>query len=193
MIAAPSMGRWRSSPPIRARPLRPPMDRRGDPTAVPFRGRLLRALYHLGGVLAQSVGRVYGELWREVIYAGLVIAGALSGRATVSRGGRGVTAAILYMFVASANLALRATGATWRTYLRVQRSALASAVAAAAVALSVRLLFEAAAAQLEIAVAASSAAAVPGVAGILWTLSSPAFEPLLASRPHWGTRLETLA
>jgi O-antigen/teichoic acid export membrane protein len=38
-----------------------------------------RALYHLGGVVALSVGRVYAELWRQAVYAGLVITGAVVG------------------------------------------------------------------------------------------------------------------
>jgi 8-oxo-dGTP diphosphatase len=38
-----------------------------------------RALYHLGGVVAQSVGRVYGELRNQTAYAALVIGGGLVG------------------------------------------------------------------------------------------------------------------
>ncbi len=38
-----------------------------------------RALYHLGGITAQSLGRIYGELWRQVVYAALVIGGVLVG------------------------------------------------------------------------------------------------------------------
>ena len=61
-----------------------------------------RALYHLGGVVAQSVGRVYGELRNQTIYAGLVIAGALIGsRFDLPGVAVGVSGAILFMFLAT--------------------------------------------------------------------------------------------
>jgi PST family polysaccharide transporter len=73
-------------------------------------GGYLRSLYHLGSIVAQSVGQVFQELWRQVIYAGLVIAGAVVGSAWGLPGvAAGVSAAILYMYVACGHLALRAT------------------------------------------------------------------------------------
>src|SRR5262249_10463642 len=102
-----------------------------------------RALYHLGGIVAQSVGRVYGELWRQVIYAAAIVGGTLVGsRYGLSGVAIGVSAAILYMFVASGQLALRATATTWRMYLRAQVGALVAAGVTCAVALIVRLLLE---------------------------------------------------
>jgi O-antigen/teichoic acid export membrane protein len=150
-----------------------------------------RALYHLGGILAQSVGRVYAELRCEVIYAGLVIAGALAGsRYGLPGVAAGVGAAILYMFVACANLALGATGTTWGAYLQVQRGALATAAVAGSVALFTRLPLEAGGASSPIiTLAVLAAAAIPWCVGILWTLGRQDFEPLRASLPRSSVRL----
>src|SRR6185503_5142408 len=40
-----------------------------------------RSLFHVGAVVAHSVGRVYSDLWRQLVYAILVIVGALIGSA----------------------------------------------------------------------------------------------------------------
>ena len=150
-----------------------------------------RALYHLGGVLAQSVGHVYGELRCEVIYAGLVIAGTLAGSSYGLSGvAVGVGTAILYMFVACGNLALRATGATWGTYLQVQRGALVTAGVTGGVALLTRLPLEAGrASSAVITFAVLAAAAIPWSVGILRTLGRQDFEPLRACLPRSGARL----
>jgi PST family polysaccharide transporter len=154
-----------------------------------------RALYHLGGVLAQSVGQVYGELRCEVIYACLVIAAALAGsRYGLPGVAAGVGAAILYMFVACGNLAISVTGTTWGTYLQVQRGALTTAVVAGGAALFARLLLEAGrASSVVITLAVLTVAAIPWSAGILWTLGRPNCEPLRSALPGWGARtLEAL-
>jgi PST family polysaccharide transporter len=150
-----------------------------------------RALYHLGGIVAQSVGRVYGELWRQVTYAAAVVGGTLVGSPYGLPGvAIGVSAAILYMFVATGQLALRATGTPWRMYLRVQVAAILTAGATGAIALTVRLLLEASHfAAAAIALAVLAAAAVPWSLGMLWTLGEPELEPLRASLPGPGVRL----
>jgi O-antigen/teichoic acid export membrane protein len=150
-----------------------------------------RALYHLGGIVAQSVGQIYGELWRQIIYAGLVIGGALIGsRFGLAGVAAGVGVAILYMFIATGHLALRSTGTPWRLYLRVQAGALVTAGATCIAALSIRVLFEASrASSATITLAILAAAAVPWSVGMLWTLSDPDFEPLVACLPRWGARL----
>jgi len=154
-----------------------------------------RALYHLGGVVAQSVGRVYSEMWRQAVYAALVIAGVLAGtRHGLWAVAVGVSVAILYMFVATAQLALRVTGATWRMYFGVQSGALATAVITCAVALCTRLLLEAMHARSSIiAVAVVAGAAVPWALGIGWNLGQQEFEPIRAGLPQlWVRAVETL-
>lgn len=77
-----------------------------------------RALYHVGGVVAQSVGWVYQEVRRQAVYAALVIAGAVIGsRYGLPGVAVGVGVAILYMFVALGQLALRATAKIGRAHV----------------------------------------------------------------------------
>jgi PST family polysaccharide transporter len=159
-------------------------------------GGYLRSLYHPGAIVAQSVGQVYQELWREVIYAALVIAGAAIGSHYGLAGvAAGVTAAIAYMFVACGHLALRATGATWAEYFRAQRGGVIASVAAGGVALSIRLLFEASGASSgTITLAVLAAAAVPWTISLVWLLARPECEPLREWLPTWGARyLQTLS
>jgi O-antigen/teichoic acid export membrane protein len=150
-----------------------------------------RALYHLGGIVAQSVGRVYSELWRQAVYAGLVIAGAFVGlRYGLAGVAAGVSLAILYMFVATSQLALRATQTPWRLYLRVQRSALVTAAVTGLVALCVRLVLETTKASSGVmTVAILAGAAVPWSLGMLWNLGDPGFQPLRSRLPGWCDRL----
>jgi O-antigen/teichoic acid export membrane protein len=126
-----------------------------------------RALYHLGGVVVRSVGRVYAELRLQVVYAILVIGGALAGAPYgLAWVAAAVGTAIVYMFVATAALALRATGTTWRDYLSAQREGIVTAAVTGSIALAVRAAVEAyGASRAEIAVSVLGAASVPwGVA-----------------------------
>jgi O-antigen/teichoic acid export membrane protein len=145
-----------------------------------------RALYHLGGTVAQSVGRVYGELWRQAVYAGLVIAGALVGMPYGLAGvATGVSVAILYMFAAMAHLSLRATGTSWRLYFHAQMSGLITGAVVTLAAFIVRLLLERYHAPSPMIVLfVGGGAAVPWSGGMLWTLGEPDFEPLRRSLPH---------
>ena len=150
-----------------------------------------RALYHLGGVVARALGRVYGELWRQLAYAAFVIGATLVG----SRHGLpgvaiGVGVAILFMFVATAHLAMNATGTSWRAYMGVQRDALVTASITGGVALAVRILLERSrASNTVITIAVLAAAALPWSVGILRTLGEPGLEPLQASLPDSIRRL----
>lgn len=150
-----------------------------------------RALYHLGGVVAQSVGWVYRELRRQAVYAVLVIAGALVGvRYGLSGVAAGVAVAILYMFIASGQLALAATRTSWMQYLRVQAGSWITAAVTCAVALSVRWLLEARDAPAAvIALGVVTAASVPWCVGLLLTVGEPGFEPIRALLPAWCGRL----
>jgi PST family polysaccharide transporter len=144
-----------------------------------------RALYHLGGIVAHSVGRVYGELWRQITYAAAVIGGTLVGsRYGLPGVAAGVGMAILYMYFATGHLALNATGTSWRLYLRIQLGALATAAVTCAVAFVARLLLEGwQASSLTITLVVLAAASVPWSAGVLWSLGEPDVEPLRIRLP----------
>jgi O-antigen/teichoic acid export membrane protein len=150
-----------------------------------------RALYHLSGVLAQGVGRVYEELRNQLVYAVLVIGAALIGsRYGLAVVAAGVDFAICYMFIASGQLALSATGTSVRAYLRVQVGALVTTVATSIVVLSTRFLLEAGhGSSGTIVVAVLITAAAPWSIGMLWTLSRPDFQPLLAGLPKAFARV----
>jgi len=155
-----------------------------------------RALYHLGGVVAQSVGRVYGELRNQTVYAVLVIGGALVGsRFGLPGVAIGVSVAILYMFLATGQLALSATGTPWRLYLQVQVGALVTAAVTCSVALIVRFAMESRqAASVSITLAVLAAAAVPWSIGMLRMLSEPDFAPLRQRLPSsFESRLNAIA
>ena len=145
-----------------------------------------RALYHLGGIVVQSMGRLYSELWRQAIYAALVVAGALAGmRYGLAGVAVGVDVAILFMFVAMGQLALRVTGASWRRYLSIQRDALITGAMVTLVALVVRIVLERyRVSSPVIALLVGCGAAVPWSAGMLWKLGEPDFEPLRSNLPR---------
>jgi PST family polysaccharide transporter len=144
-----------------------------------------RALYHLGGVVAQSVGRVYGELRNQTVYAALVIGGALIGsRFDLPGVAVGVSGAILFMFLATGQLALSATGTPWRLYLQVQAGAMVTAGVTCSVALLVRLVMESRqASSVAITIVVLAAAAVPWSIGMLRLLREPDFAPLRERLP----------
>lgn len=150
-----------------------------------------RALYHLGGVVAHSVGRVYGDLWRQISYAAAVVGGTLAGsRYGLPGVAVGVSVAILYMFVATGHLALSATGTHWRQYWRVQVDALVAAALTGGVALVVRLLLETTrVSDASIALAVVAAAAVPWSLRTSRLLGEPEFESLRAGLPRRAVRL----
>lgn len=144
-----------------------------------------RALYHLDGIVARSVGRVYSELWRQAVYAALVIVGALIGTWYGLPGvAVGVGIAILFMFVAMGQLALTAIETSWRVYLRSQIPAIATAAIVSVLALAARLSLEAhGSPSVVITIAILGSAAIPWGAGMLWQLGEPAFEPIRAQLP----------
>ena len=150
-----------------------------------------RALYHLGGIVAQSAGRVYGELWRQAIYASLVLVGALSGLSYGLAGvACGVAAAIVFMFVATGQLAMQVTHSSWPDYLRVQVGAVFTAGVTFGVAFGVReLLVWLELSDAVIALGIVAGAALPWGAGMLWNLSDPHWTPLHAHLPGWSTKL----
>ena len=150
-----------------------------------------RAVYHVGGVVVRSVGWMYSWLLRQAIYASLVFAGALIGsRYGLPGVAMGVSVAIIYMFVATAQLAMRATATSWDVYIRAQLSALIAAGTTCGVALSVRLLLEAwQLSSTTIALAAVTAAVIPWGIGVFRILGKPEFEPLRSHMPAFFVRV----
>ena len=112
------------------------------------------------------------------MYAAAVIGGTVVGSRYGLQGvAIGVSAAILYMFVAVGHLTLSTTNTPVREYPRAQSGAVVAAFFTGAAALFVRLLFEAAhATSGVIALAVLAAAAIPWGLGMLWCLGEPAFE-----------------
>ena len=149
-----------------------------------------RALYHLSGIVAKSVGWVYPELRRQIVYAALVLVGAITGsRFGLPGVAAGVSVAIVYMFIASGQLALRATDTRWSEYFRVQRTALATGAVTSAVAMLVRISLESVhASSVVTAAAVLAAAAVPWSAGALVMLSAPEYSALRSRLPRWCAR-----
>jgi O-antigen/teichoic acid export membrane protein len=152
-----------------------------------------RALYHLGGIVAKSVGWVYRELRCQLVYAGLVLCGAAAGaQYGLAWVAAGVGVAIVYMFIATGRLALRATNTPWRLYVNAQLGAVGTAAVTCGAAASTRLMLEAAgASSVPIAIAVVSVAAIPATAGVLWTLGAPDCAPLRDLLPRWSARLAT--
>jgi hypothetical protein len=94
------------------------------------------------------------------------------------------------MFVATGQLALRATGTPWSAYFRVQLSGIIAGAVTCATAISIRLLLEAhQASPVVITFAILAAAAVPWSLAMIWQLGKPDFEPLRAQLPRWGVQL----
>jgi O-antigen/teichoic acid export membrane protein len=188
MIAAPAMGILAVGAPHLVRTLYGPQ---WNGVVVPLQilcaAGYFRALYHLGGIVAQSVGRVYTELRNQAVYAALVILGALAG---FSRGlggvAVGVAIAIVFMFIATGQLALSATATPWRTYWKAQTRALTIGTIATIAAFLARTLLEVrGASSAVISVTVVAVAAVPWGVGLLWTLSAPEFKPVLTRFPRW--------
>jgi PST family polysaccharide transporter len=144
-----------------------------------------RALYHLGGIVAQSVGRVYSEFRLQLLYAVLIVTGvAFGARFGLAGVAIAVTIAILYMYVAAARLALGITGIPWSSYLANQMPALVITALTCAIALAIRFGLErvgTSSALITLALVAGCAA--PWSLGVLWQLGDRDFVPLRARLP----------
>jgi PST family polysaccharide transporter len=149
-----------------------------------------RALYHLGGIVAHSTGRVYGDLWRQVSYAAMVVAGAWSGvRFGLPGVAAGVGVAILYMFVVTGTLALHATQAHWRSYLRAQAGGVVTSLAVGSAVLSARVMLDVAGAPTAVIAAGILTAAMPvWLVVMTWSLSDAGFDLVRSSLPHGWVR-----
>jgi O-antigen/teichoic acid export membrane protein len=145
-----------------------------------------RALYHVGGVVAQSVGRIYSELRLQFGYALLVIVSAVVGANFRLPGvAIGVAISILYMFLATGRLVLNISDLTWADYLRAQHTALATSAAVAASALLVRTLLRSIqAGTATTAAGVLIAAAIPWAGGLLWSLGERDLDPVALRLPE---------
>ncbi len=102
-----------------------------------------RAFDNVGGALTHASGRVYREVIRQSVYALLVIGGSLAGTVYGVNGvAIGVAIAILYMYVAMAQLSLAIIGREWRAFFRAQVPGVILGVAVATVAVTVRAVLE---------------------------------------------------
>jgi O-antigen/teichoic acid export membrane protein len=144
-----------------------------------------RALYHLGGIVAQSVGRVYSEFGLQMVYAVLILTGvALGSRYGLAGVSIAVTVAILYMFVATGRLALRITAVPWSSYLVSQLPALLTTAVTCGMAVVIRWTLEAVhASSVTITLCLIAGCVAPWGIGILWQLGHQDFAPLRSRLP----------
>jgi O-antigen/teichoic acid export membrane protein len=117
---------------------------RWDSVVTPLRllsvSLLARTSYKLSDTLSRALGLVYARAARQLVYAVLVVAGALVGqRWGVSGVAAGVAVAVIANFGLMAHLVLDATGLTWPAFAGAHRrgAALAAALAAAIVPVAV--------------------------------------------------------
>jgi O-antigen/teichoic acid export membrane protein len=150
-----------------------------------------RALYHLGGVVAQSLGRVYGEFWRQAVYATLVLVGAtLGARYGLAGVAIAVDIAIFFMFIATSQLALSSMRISWTQYFRAQTNAFVLTALIAAIAGAVKLVLEEVhASSHTVSACVLAAAAIPWILGMMWELSEPKARPLRGALPSWFNTL----
>ena len=104
---------------------------------------VLRTVYHVSGALIQGSGRVYSELQRQLVYAVLVFVGAAVGTPYGITGvAVGVSAAIVYMYLAMARLSIQITGSSWMAFFGAQIPAACVACVVGLIALLVRVGLE---------------------------------------------------
>jgi O-antigen/teichoic acid export membrane protein len=150
-----------------------------------------RTLYHVGGIVVQSAGHVYGELRNQVAYAVLVLVGAVAGSSFGLNGvALGVGVAIFGMFVLTTRLALSATDASWQDFFARQVAAAVAGLVSVPLCLSVRTTLERYEVLSPIITAAVFACGgMATVGAVLWVLSSRDFEESRAQLPRLAARL----
>lgn len=104
---------------------------------------LLRSVYSMTGALTYGFDRVYAEFRRQMMFAVLVIAGALVGSAWGITGAAvGVSGAVGAMYLAMAQLGRSIVGYRWRDFFAVQLTGVLLALPVAGAAGVVRLALE---------------------------------------------------
>lgn len=97
---------------------------------IPFQilaiGMVFRTSYKMSDSLARSTGAVYRRAWRQIVYAALVIMGALVGGPYGLAGvSWGVLAAVTVNFLLMAHLSLQVAEMQWRDFARAHFPAMA--------------------------------------------------------------------
>jgi O-antigen/teichoic acid export membrane protein len=88
------------------------------PLQVLALGLVCRTGYKISDSLARSTGTVYKRAWRQAIYAGLVVGGALVGKRWGITGvAWGVLLAIVVNYLAMGALSMATVGLTWARFL----------------------------------------------------------------------------
>ena len=84
-----------------------------------------RAAYHLGSAVAQALGKPWREFLRQLLYAVVVVAGALVGyRWGIVGVAWGTSLAIMVMYVLIAQLSHSLLGFSWRSFARAHATGL---------------------------------------------------------------------
>jgi PST family polysaccharide transporter len=95
---------------------------------------LFRTSYKMSDSLARATGSVYRRAWRQIVYAALVVGGALVGQRWGIVGvAVAVVAALAVNFSLMAQLSLSVSGLSWASFLRVHLAPAALAAACAPV------------------------------------------------------------
>lgn len=103
----------------------------------------LRAIYPLAGSVARATGDVYPFFWRAIGYTVLVLGGAYVGTRWGVPGVAGAVAgAVLFVYLAMAQLSLRLLPYRWKDFWSFQGQGLLVAAVVGAVALGVRWTLE---------------------------------------------------
>ena len=116
--------------------LGPGWDAAIGPFQVLMAGLLFRSGYKIADSLARATGTVYARMWRQGIFAGLVVLGALLGASWSVEGvAAGIVGALAVNYALMAWLSLETTGLTWGRFVALHRRGLLLGLACAALAL----------------------------------------------------------
>jgi PST family polysaccharide transporter len=120
-----------------------------DDVVVPFQifagGLIFRTSYKISDSLARAMGTVYRRAWRQAVYAGAVVVGALVGSAFgLVWVAVGVTGAIVLNYVLMADLSLRTAPISWGEFVLRQTRGLWLGILALVVCLPTTLALRAA-------------------------------------------------
>ena len=124
------------APEVVAVVLGPGWDAAVAPFQVLLAGLVFRAGYKISDSLARATGTVYARAWRQAIFAGLVVCGALLGIAWGVEGvAAGIVLALFVNYTLMAWLSLTTTRMGWADFVALHRRGLALAAGFGALAL----------------------------------------------------------
>lgn len=150
---------------------------RWSAAVLPFQvlatGMLFRTSYKMSDSLARATGSVYRRAWRQFVYAGLVIGGALLGqRWGIAGVAAAVVLALAVNFSLMAHLSLSVSGLSWAGFARVHLPPAALAAACLPVTWGMAAALRDAA--LPALVVLGASAATTAAWGLLLVWSAPA-------------------